>query len=246
MKKYFLLTISILIFSSLKSQNRKFRPLLWSSHSKNTDIAGVSFGILPKSIFKDTTLTRTFGVKIEVPGIGLLFPLIPSSPISKNRKTFESKMKKVPTEIVYGLNISSGSTYETEINGASLTLIGQYLYKINGVSIAGVGNITERYNGITISGLGNDSYITNGIAIAGIGNSSQIFNGIQIAGFNNTIDFTGLQIGVWNNIDSQNKTFNGLQIGIQNNAGNLKGIQIGLWNKNNKRSLPFINWNFSS
>jgi hypothetical protein len=29
-------------------------------------------------------------------------------------------------------------------------------------------------------------------------------------------------------------------------AWHLKGAQIGLWNKNQKRSLPFINWNFSN
>jgi hypothetical protein len=38
----------------------------------------------------------------------------------------------------------------------------------------------------------------------------------------------------------------GVQIALFNSSMNFKGIQIGLWNKNQKRSLPFINWNFKN
>jgi hypothetical protein len=39
-------------------------------------------------------------------------------------------------------------------------------------------------------------------------------------------------------------TGRGLQVGLINKANNFRGIQIGLWNRNDKRSLPLINWSF--
>jgi hypothetical protein len=38
----------------------------------------------------------------------------------------------------------------------------------------------------------------------------------------------------------------GLQIGLYNTSENLFGLQIGIWIVNQKRKLPFINWNFES
>ena len=228
--KKLITTLAFLIISTyIVGQNQRFRPLIWTTHSKNTDIVGLAIGILPKEIFRDTTLTRTFGVRLEAPGLGLFFPLMPKSPLSQSIKNFELKMSSKPHEIVYGVNISSGSNYQTEVHGISLALVGQYLYKINGITIAGLGNLTERYNGITISGIGNESFKTNGIAISLIGNSSQYFNGIQISA-QNYIKTKGI----------------GLQIGLYNKVKKFKGIQLGIWNKNEERSLPFINWNFKN
>ncbi|MFY0629945.1 MAG: hypothetical protein JXR05_06150 [Flavobacteriaceae bacterium] len=227
MKKLIIALILFTISLSVSSQDQKLRPILWTTHSQNTDIVGVSVGIFPKEIFRDTTLTRTFGVRIEAPGLGLFFPLIPRSPISRSLEAYENAMNNTPNEIVYGINISSGSNYQTEIHGVSLALIGQYIHKINGITIAGLGNITERYNGITISGLENDSFKTNGMAVSLVANSSQYFNGVQVSA-QNFIKTKGT----------------GIQIGIYNEATNFKGIQLGLWNKNDKRILPFINWNF--
>jgi hypothetical protein len=54
-------------------------------------------------------------------------------------------------------------------------------------------------------------------------------------------EINGVSIGFVN----QTATTRGLQIGVVNRTNKLKGIQLGLWNKNEKRALPFINWNFS-
>lgn len=217
------------MFKSFSQEvKRKFRPLLWTTHSKNTDILGVSVGILPKEIFKDSTLTKTFGVRVEAPGLGLLLPLAPRSPISKTNQEFQNKLSKKPTEIVYGINISSGSMASTRINGLSSAFIGQYLIKENGISAAIVGNIIEQQNGVAVSLIGNNTYITNGIMVGFIGNNSTYVNGIQLGSFNDS------------------KNLSGIQIGISNKTKNSKGLQIGLWNKNEKRSLPFINWNFKN
>lgn len=229
MKKLILITSILFVLKSFSQEvKRKFRPLLWTTHSKNTDILGISVGILPKETFKDSTLTKTFGARIEVPGFGLLLPLIPKNPISKTYQEFQKKLLERPTEIVYGINISSGSMPSTQVNGISSAFIGQYLIKENGISLSIIGNIIEQQNGIAMSFIGNNSYKTNGVMAGFAGNSAIYINGIQLGGFNNS------------------KNLNGIQIGISNKVNNSKGIQIGLWNKNEKRSLPFINWNFKS
>lgn len=227
MKQFILITgLLISFFTSAQKTKRKFRPLLWTTHSKNTNIFGMSVGILPKDIFKDTTLTKTFGIRIEAPGLGVLLPLIPKSPISKDEDTFQKALLANPSEIVYGINISSGSVANTQVNGISGAFIGQYLIKMNGISGAIVGNLIERQNGITASIFSNDSYKTNGIMICAIGNKAIHLNGIQISAMNETSNLNGIQIGLWNK------------------TKNSKGVQIGLWNKNEKRSLPIVNWNF--
>jgi hypothetical protein len=52
----------------------------------------------------------------------------------------------------------------------------------------------------------------------------------------------GVQLGGLANFS---KKMDGLQIALFNKSENFRGLQIGLWNVNQKRKLPFINWNFS-
>ncbi|WP_299107439.1 hypothetical protein [uncultured Tenacibaculum sp.] len=226
-----IIIITCFLFSfgiNAQKSKRKLRPILWTIHSKNTDIIGASIGILPKEVFRDSTLTRTFGVRIEAPGLGLLLPLAPRSPISTSEKSYQASLHQEPIEVVYGINLSSGSLANTQINGISGALIGQYLIKMNGISFATLGNLIERNNGISVAIVGNETYKTNGISASISGNSTVKLNGMQIGGYNET------------------KHLNGVQIGIFNTSKKSKGIQIGLWNKNEKRTLPFINWNFKS
>lgn len=234
MKKYILsfciLFISISSFGQLqKTENRKLRFPAWVFHSKNTDVIGLSLGVLPKDVFKDTTLTRTFGLRIEAPGFGVIAPLMPTSPVSNSKKNYDLKMSESLTEKVYGFNLSSGTFGAMEINGFSGALMIQYIYKMNGLSIACISNLMEKQNGISISVLGNEIYKSNGLMIGGIGNDTHYLNGIQI-GINNGVSAKGY----------------GIQIGLFNTAKNFKGLQLGLWNKNDKRSLPILNWNFKS
>lgn len=233
MKKYILsfciLFISISSFGQLqKTENRKLRFPAWVFHSKNTDVIGLSLGILPKDVFKDTTLTRTFGLRIEAPGFGVIAPLMPTSPVSNSKKSYDLKMSESLTEKVYGFNISSGTFGTMEINGFSGALMIQYIYRMNGLSIAYLGNLMEKQNGISISVLGNEIYKSNGLLV-GFGNGVHHFNGIQVGAANSVID---------NGV--------GIQIGLFNTAKNFKGLQLGLWNKNDKRTLPILNWNFKS
>lgn len=98
---------------------------------------------------------------------------------------------------------------------------------INGLQFS-IGNLEEaKINGIEINFSGGINTIVKGISISPSINKHYIIHGISIA-----------PIG---NFDEE---FYGVQIGLVNKTTNSKGIQIGLWNKNEKRSLPLLNWSF--
>ena len=100
----------------------------------------------------------------------------------------------------------------------------------------------KRVNGLQIGAEFLDSSIVNGIDINLSASSNSRVNGISITPIINKDDsINGLSIaGIGNHV----KNCNGLQIALFNSCYNLRGIQLGLWNINQKRSLPFINWNF--
>ncbi|WP_052184312.1 LA_2272 family surface repeat-containing protein [Psychroserpens sp. Hel_I_66] len=232
MKKNIIFIFIVLLATSslVQSQNtneRKLRFPVWITHSQNSDIIGLSLAAFPKGVIeKDTTLTRTYGIRFEASLIAMLSPLMGRSPVSTRKDFYKSKQNTLRTEIINGLNLSSGTFGETTVNGFSASLMIQYLYNMDGVAIAGLSNLIEKHNGIAISALGNEVYKSNGLLV-GFGNEVNEFNGIQIGAINGVLDK-----GV------------GIQIGIFNKAKNFKGIQIGLWNKNDKRSFPIINWQF--
>src|SRR5690606_24540868 len=194
---------------------------------KNTDIIGLSLGAFPKEVLKnDTTLTRTFGIRLEASLLAVLSPLMGISPISTNDDRYEYIQQIEPTEIIYGLNLSSGTFGTTKVHGCSSALLIQYLQNMNGISLVGMSNIIEKQNGFSASFLGNEIYKGNGILV-GFGNGATYFNGLQLGGVNG-IERKGI----------------GLQIGVFNSAKDFRGIQLGLWNENDKRSFPIINWQF--
>jgi hypothetical protein len=102
------------------------------------------------------------------------------------------------------------------------------VYTINGISFStfGVNAADLHINGFNLALAGTATGKVNGASIAIIFNTSAIVNGVS-AGFINEV-----------------QKIRGVQIGVINNTCNLNGIQIGLWNINQKRKLPFINWNF--
>ena len=98
------------------------------------------------------------------------------------------------------------------------------------------------HNGLVISCFGTYTSVTNGINISPWMATSHEINGLSCnLLWNFAVKVNGVSIGIFNS----SLFMKGLQIGLINKAILLKGIQIGLWNKNEKRSLPFINWNFS-
>jgi hypothetical protein len=126
-----------------------------------------------------------------------------------------------------GLHISTmGFMGEVAHNGVGISVL-SHTYKSNGLSITGFYNISRSLNGLYIAGITNSTDKAAGLLIAPV-NSADVFKGLQLGIYNKSLDMGGVQIGLFNR------------------AMKAKGIQIGLWNKNNKRSLPFINWNFKN
>jgi len=100
----------------------------------------------------------------------------------------------------------------------------------------------KKINGIQLALLNMEPTKMNGIEFHLVGSIESVVNGLSISVLLSKKDkLNGLGIGVLGNFDTE---VNGVQIGLINKTHKLKGIQIGLWNTNEKRSLPFINWNF--
>lgn len=233
MKKHICIIFLVLITVNINAQDslsteRELRFPAWITHSKNTDIVGLSLGFFPTDYNSVNHLTRSYGIRLEAFPLSFLYFLAPRSPISTSEKAYLSTLKGHVTQKIYGLNISTGTFESIDAYGISLTGFMHYSRKNNGIAIAGMTNSIERANGLVIGFGGNGVYEGNGIMLASVwGNETMRFNGLQISGFNSILEKgTGIQIGLWNT------------------AKNFRGIQLGLWNKNDKRSLPLINWQF--
>ncbi|MDX5347487.1 MAG: hypothetical protein LPK19_09585, partial [Hymenobacteraceae bacterium] len=96
----------------------------------------------------------------------------------------------------------------------------------NGLELAAFGTTTARVNGVSVSPWASQHISMNGLAVNGIWNVFLKSNGISIAAVNSSLSVKGTQIG------------------IINQTIKLKGLQFGLWNRNEKRSLPLVNWDF--
>lgn len=233
MKKLILIAftffISFQLFSQIEiEEKRKLRLPLWSYHDNNSDILGVSVGLIPETIGLSLGTTRTFGVRLELDPLSAIFFMFGGgNDLSNNLEDYQNAMSTNVNQKVYGLNISSGNLSAIDMYGVSVNALMQYSRKSNGIALAGFLNQTERANGLFIAFGGNLSFVSNGIAISGFNNETQVLKGIQIAAQNH------VKVGGY-----------GLQIGLWNQAKNFRGIQLGLWNKNDKRSFPIINWQF--
>jgi len=232
MKRLIVIIAMLLLTTFSSSAQQKVRGPIWISDDANTDVIGLSIAAYPKGLFQggNTPMSRTFGVKLEVFPLSPLYVLFvdQSHLKSDSEQTFQNILKEEINEKVYGLNFETGSFSETDIYGISISGVFHYSRKSNGINIAGVYNTIELSNGLMMGVIGNEVYSGNGMMISGVVNYAQQFNGMQIS-LSNHINNRGA----------------GLQIGLFNRAKNFRGIQLGLWNKNDKRSLPIINWQFS-
>lgn len=222
MKKLLLIIfICLPILGFSQDYNEKLRLPIWTFHTHNTTIYGVSIGAFSHT--GSERFVRTNGLRLEIPGIGFLAPLGNGSPIT-GINTLKST-SFVFSEIINGINISTGSWGNIKYNGITIGLIAQYGNLNNGLALAGLWNSMDKSNGIQISILINETLQSNGMQFS-LSNKSIKTNGIQIGAVN------GSQI------------INGVQIGLYNRSKETIGFQIGLWNVNEKRKLPIINWNF--
>jgi hypothetical protein len=96
----------------------------------------------------------------------------------------------------------------------------------NGLLVSPFGTFTDQVNGISISLWMSMGKRVNGLSFNLLWSLYEQTRGISVALVNHSAETKGVQIG------------------IVNKTKKLRGFQFGLWNKNEKRSLPFINWNF--
>ena len=215
----------------------------------NTTIYGLSVGVGSNTYQNsDSVSVRSNGIRIEPISQALLIATLIFGPDQVNYpndpEDFDAFDKKFPVEIINGLNISCGTNTFANVNGITISGITQSLKNTNGLSVGGFGNSSFRNNGIQIAGAGTSAIYSNGIIISCLNTTVYKGNGLQVGGFNQYVHFTGVQAGIYNDIENKSESFTGLQIGLFNRTKKLKGIQIGLINIIEKRILPFINWNF--
>lgn len=107
-------------------------------------------------------------------------------------------------------------------------------------------NKMNTINGMQLSLINMEPTITNGVEISMSSNigSHAVTNGLAISPFFNIHDeIKGCSVAALANVG---KKCRGLQIGIFNKCDDFRGIQLGWWNENEKRKMPFINWNFKA
>ena len=150
-------------------------------------------------------------------------------------------MINVFPEIDKNKDLTSINGLELEISPASLILCSLFWFDQDWFYDKNL-RITKRINGLHLGIVDLEPSVINGLEfnVVSVNNSC---NGISLAAFNLTNQINGLSISLVKNRSDKCK---GVQIGLFNQADELNGFQFGLWNKNQKRSLPFINWNFSS
>jgi hypothetical protein len=213
MRSIFIFLFLVSTSSSFSQKRTNVFPI-WTYHTRNINIYGVSVG-LGTLWEEDEGLrnTNTNGVKLELIGTGILIPLGPDNAMPVDNDSALKKYQVQPrSERINGISLTgTGTVCNCVVNGASAALFWKMEYKVNGFSASLFINTAQVHNGIQAAGLYNASYKAK-----------------------------GLQIGAFNS----SQHFSGLQIGLFNESKKLRGIQIGLWNINERRKFPIINWNF--
>ena len=132
------------------------------------------------------------------------------------------------------LGLDDGTYIESSLNG----------YNVNGLSV-GLTTFNSKMNGVSLSPIFSTSYYSNGVGISLINFTISNFTGIAVGGINFTDSFRGIQIGGLNwNVETSgiqigifNRTVNSrcVQFGLLNYIkDNPKGLRI----------LPFMNMRF--
>ena len=164
---------------------------------------------------------------------GVMFNFWSPSETNKSKrlsKTYGAEINLNPiglfTPFVTAVHCIDPETHKPPTNTVDSLDLGSFR-EINGLQIGLLNLNPTIINGLDMNLTGSFGSLTNGVTISGILNKHYIVNGVTIA-----------------LIGNHDTKCNGVQIGLINTCKELKGIQLGLWNKNQKRSLPIINWCF--
>ncbi len=161
-------------------------------HTSNVKYNGLSFGFY--STMMDTRNVVTNGLRLEIPGIGVISFMGGGFPMAE--EPFDLTDFKY-SEVVNGLNISSGSWCDCYYNGFTIAAVGQFGILGKGLSLAGGWNIIDQQTGAQIASIANRSYYMKGVQISAI-NYINTGSGVQIGLINRSENFKGIQIGLFN------------------------------------------------
>ncbi len=234
-----LFSISLTVFGQTRN-------IIWSHHDSTVaTINGISFGV---GSFMTKT-SKTNGIKLDIPGAGILLPFVghlepPHGTFFMNDSLILASSSVYDTTLqtsTNGVYLSVGGDAEHMVNGISVNPLFTLSGATNGIGLNGFIGFLDIMRGISITSFWNSNAKAYGITIAGMTNYNIKTYGIQVSLFNKSVCMKGIQIG---GIHNSAYIMKGLQIGLFNKSENTTGIQVGLFNKNEKRSLPFINWNF--
>lgn len=240
--------LTLMAAQSMAEQGRKKRFPMGLYTTGNSDIYGLSFGIGSDTYTGSGTISvRSNGIRIEPISQSLLFftLIFPVDRVNypDDERGHRAFAKKIPNEVINGINLSCGTNAFANVNGITLSAVTQSLKNINGVSMGGMANYAFKNNGIQLSLFNSGALYSNGLIIGGYQTEVHRGRGLHAAfWFNEYKYFDGLMLGLCNGLMNKPEQFRGLQIGLVNRTKKLRGIQIGLWNINEKRSMPFINW----
>lgn len=166
--------------------------LFGTFHTENKIYNALSFGLA--STISDNRNVKTNGLRLEIPGIGFLSFMGNGFPNAK--EPFDLTNYRF-SEIVNGLNVSTGSWCNCKYSGLTIAAVGQFGKLGHGFSLAGGWNIIDKQNGLQVALIANSSYYMNGLQISAF-NYTNTGNGVQIGIFNKSRHFRGIQIGLWN------------------------------------------------
>ncbi|ERJ59870.1 LA_2272 family surface repeat-containing protein [Sphingobacterium paucimobilis] len=161
-------------------------------HTSNTEYNGLSFGF--GSTMADSRNVKTNGVRLEVPGIGIISFMGNGFPNAT--EPFDLSDFKY-SEVINGVNLSTGSWCDCNYNGWTIAAVGQYGKLGKGLSLAGGWNIIDKQNGVQLSIIANSSYYMSGVQISAF-NFIHSGTGLQIGLLNRSRNFKGMQLGLWN------------------------------------------------
>ncbi len=152
MKKVFFIFFAISFVACSYGQNDN-RFLLWTFHEEDVNIHGVSVGLWSVNNERNT---NTNGIKLELIGLGIGTPLMPSSPVTGSESEFLAYREEPLSEKINGLNLSASGTIcpYCRTNGIVAGFIGQINYEVNGMAVSLFGNWTQKQNGIMMAFVG--------------------------------------------------------------------------------------------
>lgn len=171
--------------------------LLWSHHEDSVNVVGLSVG--GSNFFKETTCTKTQGIRISVLGEGIAAFMLPRAPLPTSRAEYDSSMIYEPPIEVNGISLSgTGDLFESNINGVIIGGMAHVTNKSNGYSMTLMYNFAVRHQGVQVATAINMAYVIRGIQMSIIGNEAEELRGLQLGIRNRSKNTKGIQVGLWN------------------------------------------------